>query len=230
VIVTSIPRNRPCLYLSYRLVSPLFRRIAWSHLFSPGDIFLAVDSSFGVFEDMVNADCHKDCAPISLNDDPSPVNNDLPFLSLSDMIIPREKAEALLPILLVSFLRHNSSSSVVREHKSILAPIFAAAYFFNRAKILPFSIQSGRNKRGHMTPKAMAYLHGKRLMDLLTPTEEAFIRFVMLLDIMRYHPYSLVPLLEKYGILFSAQDKNAVLEFIDTYMNHGVEKLSLIHI
>jgi hypothetical protein len=200
--------------------------IAWSHPLFAGDIFLSVDSSFGVFEDMVKADCHKDCALIPpTNDDPSPVNNDLPFLSLSDMIIPREKAEALLPILLVSCLRLNSSSSVVREHKSILAPIFAAAYFFNRAKILPFSIQSGRNKRGHMTPKAMSYLHGKLLMDLVTPCEEAFIRFVVLLDIMRYHPYSLEPLLEKYGILFSAQDKNAVLQFINTYTKHGVEKI-----
>jgi hypothetical protein len=199
--------------------------IAWSHLFSPGDIFLVVDSSFGVFEDIVKADCHKDCAPVSLKDDPSPINNDLPFLSLSNMIIPREKAEAFLPILLVSFLRLNSSSSIVRQHKSILAPLFAAAYFFNHAKILPFSIQSGRNKQGHMTSKAMAYLHGKRLMDLLTPCEEAFIWFVVLLDIMRYHPCSLVPLLEKYGILFSTQDTNAVLELIDTYTKHGVEKI-----
>ena len=66
-----------------------------------------VDSSFGVFEDMVKADCHKDCALIPPKDDPSPVNNDLPFLSLSNMIIPRKKAEALLPILLVSCLRLN---------------------------------------------------------------------------------------------------------------------------
>ena len=76
-----------------------------------------------------------------------------------------------------------------------------------------------------MTPKAMSYLHGKLLMDLVTPCKEAFIQFVVLLDIMRYHPYSLEPLLEKYGILFSAQDKNAVLEFIDTYTKHGVEKI-----
>jgi hypothetical protein len=62
-------------------------------------------------------------------------------------------------------------------------------------------------------------------MDLVTPCEEAFIWFVVLLDIMRYHPYSLEPLLEKYGILFSAQDKNAVLESIDTYTKHGVEKI-----
>jgi hypothetical protein len=120
-----------------------------SHNFSPDDIFLAVDSSFGVFEEMVKADCHKDCAPISLNNDASPINNNFPFLSLSNMIIPRKKAEALLPILLVLPLRLNSSSSVVHQHKSILAPIFAAAYFFNGAKMLPFSIQSGRNKCGN---------------------------------------------------------------------------------
>jgi hypothetical protein len=106
-----------------------------------------------------------------------------------------------------------------------LAPIFAAAYFFNRAKLLPFPIQSGRNKRGNMTPKAMAYLHGKRLMDLLTPCEEAFIRFVVLLDIMRYHSQSLVTSLDKYDILFSAQDKDAVHKFIKTYTNNGVEKI-----
>jgi hypothetical protein len=62
-------------------------------------------------------------------------------------------------------------------------------------------------------------------MSLLTPCEEAFIWFVVLLDIMRYHSYSLVPLLEKYGILFSAQDTDAVLEFIETYTKHGVEKI-----
>jgi hypothetical protein len=142
------------------------------------------------------------------------------------MIIPCKKAEALLPILLVSCLRLNSSSFVVHQHKSILAPIFATAYFFNHAKLLPFPIQSGKNKRGNMTPKkTMAHLHGKCLMGLLTPCEEAFLWFVVLLDIMRYHSYSLVPLLEKYGILFSAQDKDAILEFIETYTKHGVKKI-----
>jgi hypothetical protein len=34
-----------------------------------------------------------------------------------------------------------------------------------------------------------------------------------------------VPLLEKYGILFSAQDTDVVLEFIDTYTKHGVKKI-----
>jgi hypothetical protein len=109
----------------------------------PGNIFLAADSSFGVFEEMVKSDCHKDCVPISLNNEASPINNNFPFLSLSNMIIPRKKAEALLPILLVSCIHLNSSLSFVHQHKSILALIFAAAYFFNRrAKLLPFPIQS----------------------------------------------------------------------------------------
>jgi hypothetical protein len=111
-----------------------------------------------------------------------------------------------------------------------LAPIFAAVYFFNPAKILPFSIQSSRNKQGHMTTKAMAHLHRKRLMDLLTPCKEVFIWFVVLLDIMHYHPYSFVPLLEKCGILFSVQDTDAVFEFIDTYTrNMESKRFNSIH-
>jgi hypothetical protein len=100
--------------------------IPLSHFFSRRH-FLVADSSFVLFEEMVKSDCHKACAPISLKDKASPVNNDVLFLSLSDIIIPRKKAEALLLILLVSCLRLNSSSSVVHQHKSILAPIFAAA-------------------------------------------------------------------------------------------------------
>jgi hypothetical protein len=76
-----------------------------------------------------------------------------------------------------------------------------------------------------MTPKAMAHLHGNCLMDLLTPCEEAFILFVVLLDIICYHSYSLVHLLDKHCILFSAQDKDTVLAFIKTYMKHGVKKI-----
>jgi hypothetical protein len=91
--------------------------------------FLAADSSFGVFVEMVKSDCPKDCVPISLNDEAAPVNNDVPFLSLADTILPRKKAKALLLILLVSWLHVNSSLSIVHQHKSILQPIFTAAYF-----------------------------------------------------------------------------------------------------
>jgi hypothetical protein len=155
-----------------------------------------------------------------------PVNNSRPFLSFCDLTVPREKAEALLLILLVSCLRLNSVSSVVHEHKYILQPIFAAGYFFNRSKLLPFPILSGRTKRGDMTAKAMAHLHGKRLMDLLTPSEEAFIRFVVLLDIVRYHYESLLPALNKYHQLFSDDDVECANDFLEMIHEHGVGVLT----
>jgi hypothetical protein len=192
----------------------------------PGDIFLEVDSRSGVFEEMVKYDMSKDCVTILLKEEEMPVNDSLPFLSLSDMIVPREKAEALLPILLVSCLRLNSVSDVVKQHKYILQPIFAAAYFFNRSKLLPFPIQSGRIKRGDMTPKAMAHLHGKRLMDLLTPSEEAFIWFVVLLDIVRYHYESLLPALNKYINLFSDDDTKFASDFLETIKEQEVGVLT----
>jgi hypothetical protein len=116
-----LPRPSPAIAHAFICCIPL------SHFFSKQH-FLAANSSFGVFEEMVKSDCHKDCAPISLNNKMSPINNDVPFLFLSNMIIPHEKAEAFLPILLVSCLRLNSSSFVVHQHKFILAPIFTAAF------------------------------------------------------------------------------------------------------
>jgi hypothetical protein len=57
----------------------------------------------------------------------------------------------------------------------------------------------------------MAHLHGKRLMDLLTQSEEAFICFLILVDLMRYHYHSLGVALNKYQNLFSAKEKLPLL-------------------
>jgi hypothetical protein len=131
--------------------------------------------------------------------------------------VPREKAEALLPILVISCLGLNSRSGVVDAHKHILQSVFASSYFFNRAKLVPFPIHAPRMKRSDLTSKAMAFLHGRRLMDILTPCEEAFVRFVILVDIMRYHQESLEPTLDKYHSLFSTEEKESVFEFMDFY-------------
>jgi hypothetical protein len=68
----------------------------------------------------------------------------------------------------------------------------------------------------------MAHLHGKRLMDLSTPSEEAFIRFVVILDILRYHFESLAPSLDKYDNLFCHKDKDAVYRMIEFVKEHEV--------
>jgi hypothetical protein len=77
----------------------------------------------------------------------------------------------------------------------------------------------------------MAHLHGKRLMDLLTQSEEAFIRFVILVDLMRYHYYSLGVAVNKYQNLFSADEKSSLLDFMTSYQGVKVEDsgMSLPH-
>jgi hypothetical protein len=63
----------------------------------------------------------------------------------------------------------------------------------------------------------MAYLHGKRLMELLGPSEEAFIRFVILADLMRYHSEDLDAGVEKYERLFTDEERDALLQFTKDY-------------
>ena len=72
----------------------------------------------------------------------------------------------------------------------------------------------------------MSYLHGKRLMDLMSPSEEAFIRFVILVDLMRYHHHSLFISLRKYKLLFSSEESKAVSDFMDAYEGDKVESNS----
>jgi len=151
-----------------------------------------------------------------------PINEGIPFKCWSDLILPRNKAEALLPILAIACLNLNSSSVLVDKHKHIMQSVFACALFFNRAKLLPFPIHS-RMKRSDFTPKAMDFLHGKRLMDHLSPSEETFVRFVILLDIMRYHPDALEATLDKYSSLFTIEEKQSVLDFINSYTCGRVE-------
>lgn len=187
-----------------------------------GEIFMEADSSCRVFDEMLKDDCN---LPFPISDtveDPSTINEGIPIFSLSDIIVPREKAEALLPVLVISCLRLNSSSDALDHNQYILQPLFATVYFFNRAKLMPFPIHLTRTKRSELTPKAMAHLHGKSLMEILTPSEESFVRFVVLLEIFRYHSESLLLSLDKYNNLFSNEDKDAVYEFLDIIKKNGV--------
>jgi hypothetical protein len=59
-------------------------------------------------------------------------------------------------------------------------------------------------------------------MDLLTPSKEVFIWFVVLLDIVCYHSESLLPSLDKYDNHFSDKDKDATSEFIEIVKKNGV--------
>jgi hypothetical protein len=54
-------------------------------------------------------------------------------------------------------------------------------------------------------------------MDLLSPSVEAFIRFVLLVDLMRYHHQTLEATLRKYHSLFPSEDRDALVEFMNYY-------------
>ena len=62
----------------------------------------------------------------------------------------------------------------------------------------------------------MVHLHGRRLLDLLGPSQEAFIRFVVLVDCMRYHGVILRNLANTDGIS-DPDDNEALVEFMANY-------------
>jgi hypothetical protein len=60
----------------------------------------------------------------------------------------------------------------------------------------------------------MSHLHGNHLMDLMSPSKEAFIRFVILVDLMRYHHH------------FSNEERKALANFMAGYEGEKVESPS----
>jgi hypothetical protein len=92
--------------------------------------------------------------------------------------------------------------------------VFANVYFFNCAKLVPFPIFC-KNRSTDLSPQAKSHLHGKCLMDLLSPSVEAFIRFVLLVDLLRYHHLTLEVTLCKYHLLFPSEDRDALLNFMN---------------
>jgi hypothetical protein len=186
-----------------------------------GDIFFRVDPTFSVFDETVKEVPNKMYRRVEMASNGSQRHS---LSCLSDLVSPSEKVEALLPVLAIACLRLNSSSGRVDKH--IMQSVFACALFFNRAKLVPFSIHS-RVTRSDFTPKAMAFLHGKRIMDVLTPSEEAFVRFVILVDLMRYHYESLATAVPKYEALFTKEETDALLDFMKAYPGEKLENLAL---
>jgi hypothetical protein len=60
-------------------------------------------------------------------------------------------------------------------------------------------------------------------MDLMSPCKEAFIRFVILVDLMHYHHHSLFVSLHKYQLLFSNEERKAVANFMVWYEGEKIE-------
>jgi hypothetical protein len=190
-------------------------------LFSLGDIFSHVDPTFAALDVTVKDIPHKPYSPVEF--EPG-LSDGCRLSSFSCLSNPRHKAEALLPILAISSLLLNSSTCSVDKH--LLQTVFGAIYFYNRAKLLSIPIHTRATRRNYFSPEAMSHLQGKRLMDLMSPSEEAFIRFVILVDLMRYHHHSLFISLRKYQLLFNNEERKAVADFMSRYDGEKVESSS----
>jgi hypothetical protein len=118
------------------------------------------------------------------------------------------------------------NSSICSVEKNLLQTVFGVIYFFNHAKHMSLPVHTRSTWHNYFSPKAMTHLHGKHLMDLLSPSEEAFIRFVILVDLMHYHHHSLFISLHKYKLLFSSKESKAVSDFMDAYEGDKVESPS----
>jgi len=173
-------------------------------------MFNQVDPTYPLFDDTVKLPDNK---TLPIVDESQLPNNGFTYASVFDLYDGRQTAEALLPTIAISCLRLNSTSVMDRFQ---MQTVFSRVYFFNRAKLLPFPILR-KNGSPDLTPQAKSYLNGKRLMDLLSPSVEAFVRFVLLVDLMRYHHQTLEATLHKYLSLFSSEDRDALVEFMNYY-------------
>jgi hypothetical protein len=187
-------------------------------VFFLGDIFWHVDPTFAALDITVKESPHQPYSPVEY--EPG-LKDGCHLSSFACLTNPRHKAEALLPILAISCLLLNSSTCSVDKH--LLQTVFGTIYFFNRAKLMSIPIFTRSSWHNYFSPEAMSHLHGNHLMDLMSPSKEAFIRFVILVDLMRYHHHSLFVSVQKYQLLFSNEERKALADFMAGYEGEKVE-------
>ena len=81
---------------------------------------------------------------------------------------------------------------------------------------MPFPILC-KNSITDLSPQAKGYLHGRHILDLLSPSQEAFIRFVVLVDLMRYHGVILRNYSNAAHGFSDPDDNKALIEFMANY-------------
>jgi hypothetical protein len=136
--------------------------------------------------------------------------NNNEYLSYSDLPT-RAKAEALIPILVACSLSLASS-----PYKHIVQDIFGRLVFQNRSSYCGFFVTQ-KGSVSLLTPQAMSYLNGRSLMNLMGVPEEAFIRFVIITDFLRYHFHMVSSLSNKYRHLLSAKDSKNIDTLLKDY-------------
>jgi hypothetical protein len=134
------------------------------------------------------------------------------YLSYEDLP-SHAKAEALFPIIVASCLNLSSST-----YKHVLQDIFGRLVFHARTSVCGFVV-TRKGSASDLTNKVASYLHGRFLKNLMGVPEEAFIRFVIITDFLRYHFNRLTHLSKKYRHLLSRknEDYNAIVSLLESY-------------
>ena len=178
------------------------------------DLFKRLNPGFPIFDLIFFSD-------FSVNNDEVPIallkGVDGDYLSYSDLP-SHAKAEAPMPILVASCL---SLSSLPYKH--VLQDIFGRLVFQNRSALCGFFVTQ-KDSVSILTPQATSYLHGCSLMNLMGVPEEAFIRFMIITNFLRYHFDTVGVLSKKYRHLLSANDYKNVATLLKEY--DGVKALT----
>ena len=102
------------------------------------------------------------------------------FLSYEELP-PPTKAATLLLILVTSCLDLPSS-----RYNHLIQDVFGRLVFQGRTSLCSFRV-SHKARPSQLSIEASSHLHGKLLSTIMRPQEEAYIRFVIITDICRYH-------------------------------------------
>lgn len=141
------------------------------------DFFKTFDPGFALFDQKFNEDFPGENVPVLRALLKGDDGNYLCFESLPD----RAKAECLIPILAASCTALYKS-----PFKHVIQNIFGRLVFHARTSLNRFVV----NRKGNLsllTNEACSHLHGKSLVRLMGVPEEAFVRFVIITDLVRYH-------------------------------------------
>jgi hypothetical protein len=135
------------------------------------------------------------------------------YLSYDDL--PSDaKAEALIPILVASCL-HLSTS----DCKHAIQDVFGRMVFHARSSLCGYHV-TRKGSPSSLTVEATSHLHGHSLSSLMGSSEEAFIRFVIITDFLRYHFSTVSDLAVKYCHLLSSGNNDGYMHLstlLETY-------------
>jgi hypothetical protein len=111
-------------------------------------------------------------------------------------------------------------------HHDILQDIFGRLAFHARSNLVTFNINRKGGGLSELSVHAAEHLHGKPLSRFMGIREEAFVRFVLIVDIFRYH-YDDIPLYaEKYKYILGDSSYDTIVGAVGEYA--GTAKLTKV--